>query len=1200
MKIGYWRVPLACLLFAVVCSAQTGTASLGGQVRDASGGAIPGASITLKNTATNVAVTTQTNPEGFYSISNLIPGNYILLATFQGFKTLDRGNIVLRVGDRVALDLSMEVGSQAESVTVTAETQLLRTEDVQAGLVIDNRRIQELPQYNRNPLAFAQLTANVNGTSEQEGHDNDMRVNGGRTGQTEYFIDGVPATSGYTHNVVTSVPSMEAVDEFKVITNGLSAEYGRLSGGAIVLTTRSGTNAFHGSGYEFLRNDKLNANDWNSNRNARAKGVFHDNVFGGSLGGPVRIPKIYNGRDKTFFFFNYEGNRHNAGSNNQLAGVPTSLERLGDFSQSLIDNGKPVTIYDPTTARNVNGVPMRDPFAGNKVPSTSFNPLSKIYLGFYPEPNRAPLPGSSHDQNFVGGSTSPSSNDVWTGRLDENWKANQATHFSVTRYDNKSSSTRWLSPLQPVSVRYSTAHTISIDHNWTVTPTSLLNFRAGLVRWVQFSESQVAADSSNWPMQREIFNLLGTTTTRVPTLSSDDTITSLGGGSLSNTFDTNYTGAVSYQKLWGKHTIKTGYEHRRYYSNVPSGGTFSVSSQRSITSQSWPSITGNSGSGFAGWLLGRANWGIGTQLAGPASLQTYHGAYFQDDIKLSSKLTLNTGIRWDFEPPRTERHDRQLFWDRSYTWDWQPSAGWSWSNVLQTAGVNMPQPYWMTNGIHGRAAMMGTPEYPGRTLWDAQPRHLGPRIGLAWQPLPRTVLRVGYGINWLTMTGNTWINGAPFDAGYGDFARLPQSGTNDNGMTFPLTFDRPMPNNSGYVPYVHSTNALNQSLLGLEFFGATKDYGPGWEHVIQLSIQRELGSGRNTWVLEAAYNGNLGRDLPFWRGPGEHILPNAANILGPLGATLNTKVANPFYGQLPPSSGVGAATRSFGSMFVRQPLFLMLWTISEPMGTSNYNSGYLQVEHRFGHGFGFLASYTFSKMLQDVGGTDIAFAQGPGQQGYPQAGLSLGDIYGIAPTDITHKVVLNYSAELPFGRGKFLFGTPQGPAGKVLDKVIGGWQVAGTTTLRTGTPIVLDCTDTYCWQWLSIQQSARTRLLYTGQALDNHVSGHAALQGSANMTRYFNPAAVRGPVLFEIGDVPSSIPNMRGPGFSQWDFSLLKSFPIAGESKRLQLRFEAQNILNHMNAGMPGSSFNNKVNFGAITGQSGNPRRIMVAAKLYF
>ena len=319
---------MAVVVLASVAAGQTGLASISGLVKDSSGAVIPGANVTVKNAATNVERATQSSAEGRYSIANLIPGIYSMKVQFQGFKELGRDQVELRIGDRITLDLTMEVGTSTEQVTVTGEVPLLRTEDVQAGLVIDNKRIQDLPQYNRDALAFVFLTANVTGTSQS-----DLRINGSRTGQIEYFIDGVPVTTGYLHDVPPSVPSREAVGEFKVITNGMSAEYGRLSGGAVILSTRSGTNQFHGSAYEFFRNDKLNAADWNTNRYGRTKGVFHDNVFGFTVGGPVAIPKVYNGRDKTFFFLNYEGVRRRTGSNIVMTSVPTALEKQGDFTQ---------------------------------------------------------------------------------------------------------------------------------------------------------------------------------------------------------------------------------------------------------------------------------------------------------------------------------------------------------------------------------------------------------------------------------------------------------------------------------------------------------------------------------------------------------------------------------------------------------------------------------------------------------------------------------------------------------------------------------------------------------------------------------------------------------------------------------------------------------------------------------------------------
>ncbi len=1069
---GYaFRLLLGLAAFAFCAWAQTGNASISGQVKDTSDAVIPGATISVKNNGTNVTQTAVSNQEGRFTIGNLIPGVYTVTAEFQGFKRLDHEDVALRVGDRLGLDLVMEVGASAERVTVTGEVPLLRTEDVQAGLVIDNKRIQDLPQYNRDALAFVFLTPNVTGTSQT-----DLRVNGSRSGQIEYFIDGVPVTTGYLHEVPPSVPSREAVSEFKVITNGMSAEYGRLSGGAVILTTRSGTNQFHGSAYEFFRNDKLNASDWNSNRFARPKGVFHDNVFGFTIGGPVWVPKVYKGRDKTFFFLNYEGTRRSTGSNVAMASVPTSLERQGDFSQSLLDGGVPVQIYDPLTSKVEGTRVRRDPFPGNFVPQSRFNPLSKIYLGYYPEANRPALPGSNNEGNYIGSVTTPSTNDRWTGRIDQNWNSKHMTHAMVSRFDADSSNPRWFGALQPSSVSFITSHTASLEHTWTMTPTTVLSLRGGLVRSTSTRGSEVDADSSNWGLQREMIVLLGTTQNRVPNISTGGPISGLGGGDISANYDTSYTASVSLQRIWGKHTLKFGYEHRRYLSNLTSGGSFSLATERRVTSQYYDRPT--TGHGFAGFLLGVASWGQGIQLAGPASAQPYHGAYVQDDIKLTSKLTLNLGVRWDFEPARTERFDRQVFWDQNYKWNMTPNPTWSWDLNQKEAGINFAAPQWLSKGIYGRAAMMGTSDYPERSMQALHHNHLGPRLGIAYQVLPRTVVRAGYGLNWLTMTGDRFINNAVDNMGFGDFARMMQDGTPDGGLTYPDTFNVPLPGGQGYVPFTRDVGALNLSTLGNWFVVPSAQQYPGYEHVLQFNVQREFGSGANTWVAEVSYSGNLGRDLPFFAN--KHSVFDSYNNLGkPLGNNLNKQVTNPFYGQIPTATTMGGATNFLGRVLQVHPLWREIWAVNEPLGYSNYHAAYAQIERRFGSGFSFLANYTLSKALQAGGGIGAQGIHNVGSignsQGPPQANMGMSEIYGFADWDARHRFLFNYVVDLPFGRGKRLLGNVDGASGKFVNAVVGGWSMAGTTTFRSGNPFSLICAGGYCRNWITIGQGKLSR-----------------------------------------------------------------------------------------------------------------------------
>ncbi len=1204
-----FRFLLAALLLGVAITpllAQNGQIS--GQITDPSGAVIPGATVVVTGMETGTIYKTTTNGAGYYVLPQIQPGRYRLEVEQKGFKTVSRSNIVLQVSDNITFNFAMEVGAATQVITVTAEVPVLRTADAQQGLVIDNKRIMELPQYDRDPLAFAQLAPNVNGGSTEDYWGSSFRINGGRTNQAEYYLDGQPVTTGYYHDIPSSMPSKEALGEFKVLTNGLSAEYGRLSGGAVVLSTRGGTNNFHGELYEFFKNNDLNATDWNSNRLGVPKAPFHDNVFGFTFGGPVTIPKVYRGQDKTFFFLNYEGDRHKSGSYSNLTSVPTDLEKSGDFSQSLV-NGVPAQIFDPATGTLVNGQVVRQPFPNEKVPSNRFNPLAVIYKGYYPEPNTAPLPGTNNQNDYVYALTSPSSTNSWTGRLDRNWSANNTTHFTLSEYDYNAS-TPIPFPMIAATTNFTTSYTMAVSHNWVVNPTTILTFRLGFVRDRVFSGSSVPVDDSGWNLPANVINLEGgTNNNRVPAIWNMAGLQGLGGGSVDDVRDTSYNGGIALQKIVGRHTFKAGYEERRYYSNEEVGGLFEEAAGREATAFN-PSTAGVNGDVFASYLLGIVTWGDGNQYAGPASLQSYQGAYFQDDIKLTKKLTINAGIRWDYEPPRTERYNREVFWDRNYTWNVPTDPGWSWSQVEQQIGFTMPEPIWMSQGIHGRATIQGTSDYPMRTLEPNEPYHIGPRAGIAYQLTPKTVVRASYGLIWMTKTGNWFLGAARWNVGYGAAARLIEYGTPDGGLTYPLSFDNPMPGNAGYIPYTKDVNALNLSVMGNWWLSETHQFSPGHEYNSSLSIQRELGSGRNVWLAEIAYNGTMGHSLPDWLGVGDNILPDAYDKIGYLGSNLLTPVPNPFNDFIPPDTARSGAMIPLGNLFQKQPLWSQITTTGDPIGTSMYNSGYVQIEHRFAHGFGFLANYTLERLLEDTGSIDF---NSPGTR-YVQAGLPVRkDVYGISTSDFRNKLVFNYSFEVPVGKGHRFLTSPQSFGSKVLDKIAGGWVAAGVTTFHSGTPISVTGDNTLWWiagQAVNGGQSERPVWVEPRVTFNNHVSGHTSLQGAANYTPYMNKAAFRYAQFYpnptgaaganaEIGNVPWAIPNLITPSFSQWDFSLMKNFYLGKESRYFQVRMEAQNLFNHMNAGSPDGALADAT-FGMITSQNGSPRYMMIAAKLYF
>ena len=1224
------RLLLIVGLLTVSGSAVLGqNAQLAGKVSDTSGAQVPGVQITITNIDNGAARNLATNEEGFYVAPSLKPGHYRLSAVKTRFKTMVREGLTLQVNDSVNLDLVLEVGGASEEVIVTADAPLLRTEDAETGEVIDNRRLEELPQYNRNVLAFAHLAPAVSGVAEspqtqQGGQESDFRISGGRTTGSEYYIDGIAVTEGYSKNIPYSIPSPEAVQEFKVVSSGLSSEYGRLSGGAVTIITRGGANQFHGSAYEFVKNQLFNANDYFSNLYKVKKGVFHNNIFGGAVGGPVRIPWIYNGHNKSFFFLSYEGNRQNSTSNLATASVPTEAERTGDFSNSTVSyNGQIISakIYDPTTGViQPDGTIHRQQFAYNGVlnviPSNRLDAIAKAYSAFYPLPNKAAV-GTNHENNYVGTAINESRNNRWTGRFDQIWSPRNSSYFTITAYDDFNGSPAWFGPMGDSKSGTQVAKAAALHHVLNLNPTTILEGYVGVVRdtgpndgslgQVGYNSISSSVDYTKFGFGSAVGAILGSGTGKAPDIYTQNDVSDLGGGGGALTYETDFHGGVSLQKLMGRHNIKTGFQGHRYYTNQYTGGGVQFTSGLDPT-QFNPINYDGSGSNYATMMLGIIDGGNGNQWAGPASLQTAYGVFGQDTFKLTNKITVSAGVRWDFEPPRTERFNRQVFWDDKYKWDVSLNPAFNWQKDLAEAGVTdaVPEPLWMTKGFYGRPAVMGSSAYPGRTIQDILPNHYSPHLGVAYQVSANTTVRVSYGLNWMSVIGNRWLNGAMWNNGYGDALNI-QTGSKDQGLTYDATFENPTPDGVGYQKQSIAGNeqlALTTA-LGQWYLAQATDTSAGYEHAFQVALQQQIGEGAKAWVFELNASGNLGRNLPWALGNGKEIMRNNYNLIGKEGTKLLKQVDNPVYGDVPGGWANTGATTPLGMVYLNNPLFGQAWVNGEGGGTSNYFQGYVQAEHRFGNGYSLLSSYTLSKMMQDTGalsnwgGSYGGYGTGSyDSNGYPQAGLGLGDIYAVAPNDRTHRFLVNFSYDLPFGRGRRLLNSPNGPGGKVLDRVVGGWTLAGTTTYWSGEPLGISGVNAGFWG--SMQQGRGMRAVFNDMNYNNHVSGHEAIYvKDGGMTPFFKPGSFRTPVNQELGNVPALISNLRGPGYSNWDMAALKNIGLWSEFAKLQIRAEASNLFNHMVSSNPDENMGSGT-FGYVTSQLNSPRRMMLAAKIVF
>jgi len=653
-------------LFAATAFAQSSTATLQGLISDPTSAAVPGAAVTIANTATNISRRFTTADSGFYSFPLLPPGSYRLEVAKAGFKPATRDQILLQVSDRVSLDLKLEVGAATERVTVDATAPLVNTTNATLGQVIENRRIIELPLNGRDPFSLAALSPGVLPTpSAGFVHlgGSVPSINGASNFTSEVTVDGMPNTTprnGARNNFLIYTPSVDAVSEFKVETNALSAEYGRFNGGVISVVTKSGTNSFHGTVYEFLRNSKLDSNSFFANRGGVPLGSLKRNQYGFTLGGPVVLPKLYNGRDRTFFFMDYEGFRESQLATANFT-VPTALERTGDFSRTTTAAGALIVVYDPATLREVSaGTFTRTAFPGNAVPSNRISPTARALAQYYPAPTNSRLVG-----NLDIGASRKNVTDSGDIRLDHNISERHKLfgRYSIqypfvgepNYYGNIGNVSN-----PPLTQR---RHSFTLQDTYTFSPSLILNLNYGLSRmfgtrvaWSEGFDVTSIGIASNF---RDAQQVRAIPPTAIAAMSA------LGNGVQNYSTQLGSTVQASLTKIAGKHTLKVGADSRTYFinqlQNTRASGNLNFG--QNFTQGPNPfQATATGGYGYATFLLGIPAGVIANEPA-IASKSSYWAFYAQEDYKISRKLTINAGFRYDLNLARTERFDRNSIFD---------------------------------------------------------------------------------------------------------------------------------------------------------------------------------------------------------------------------------------------------------------------------------------------------------------------------------------------------------------------------------------------------------------------------------------------------------------------------------------------------------------------------------------------------------
>jgi hypothetical protein len=1149
--------------------AQQGRGTILGTVTDSTGAVVPGATVTITNTATNVAMTVTTNNDGNYAVPNLLVGSYAVTVTKEGFKQGVRSGITLEVDQKAEINVSLEVGTVSEVVEISGQGPLVDTTTATFGKVIESRRVQDLPVNGRNALSLVLLAPAVqsgvgptaSGFGDRGTQVSLVRINGSPLGSNNLVIDGLSSVNPYVPDVNIN-PNVDSVQEFKVQTNTMSAEYGFTLGGVVNLVTKSGTNKLHGALYHFIRNDALDANNWGNNRAGRPNPPLRYNQFGGSIGGPVILPRVgsggpavYNGRDRSFFFYNYEGYRFITSATGFYT-LPTEAMRRGDFSQLRDAQGNRITIYDPATTRpNPGGQGfIRDPFPNNIIPANRLDPVALNILKFYPLPNRAPDNPFTNLNNYFGVVTNKRDLNQHTARVDHRFSERNsfsARYVFYRQFTDNGTSNLYPDPVIRLRNDPFRGHNVVLSDLHSFKPNLIHEIRFGVAR--QLFDFTVASSGGNWPQQ------LG-----LPAIVPPDTFPSVSNGLPAYTTGTvGKRGGVVWQLfdslswLRGSHSIKFGTEMRLVQANNlqksnPSG---SYNFPTTLTDNAAP-IAGqriNTGNAFATFLLGAVGSANVTTHLGESETGKAFGFYVNDEWKIRRRLSLSLGLRYDYQLQPYERN--------CGTSNFNPFA------------INP------TNGLRGRTEYACV-DY-GRTFAENDANDIAPRVGFSWDVFgnQRTVLRGGYGIFYASVW-QFYINNFESTNGFATTTTTfsPPGGNNlltafqfSQGLPSPALQSR----GAGFGPNLF---AVSQSAPYREKSSLTP-MSQQWN----LSAQQQMPGG---FLLEIAYSANRGTHLLAGDYDLNQADPEKVREFG-LQGRLNNQVPNPFAGKVPGPFGGATITQ----LQALRPLpYVGAITVRSPhLGNSTYHALLVTGEKRFAKGYTLLASYTFAKLISDSILNPISFiaTEGANDFGYQNGLYNRRAERSEDPSNVPHRFVLSGLWELPIGRGRRL-----DIQNGFLNAVFGGWQLNTITTIVAGAPLII--------RGASNGLADRPNLLRTPE-----LSGDSTDPNPERGVLWFDPTAFINPPLYTYGNVPRAISRVRTPGAVIVDLSLFKTFTLK-EDVKLQFRVEAFNAPNHVNLGRPNMSFspgpdglNRSDAFGRIT-SARDPRQLQFGLKLIY
>lgn len=1157
-----WHVFAALLTLLLVLGtgawAQESRATLVGRVVDPSNAAVAGAKVVATEMNTNARRSATTTESGDYTIPFLAPGPYRVEVEQPGFRKFVREGIILRVQDRLTVDVALEIGAQTESVTVTGAPPLLETSSASTGQVVAGQTIQDLPLNGRAAFVLMTTTPGVTITTKdntvsfmrysaagETGGIALMSISGAPSAYNEYLVDGVPITSD--NNAVDWVPSIEATQEFKLQTNSFDAEFGRFLGGVVNTSLRSGTNDVHGTAFDFIRNSYWNSKDFF----ATYKPKFSYNQFGASLGAPAYIPGIYNGKNRTFFFVMYDGSREGV-ARSFVSSVPTALERAGDFSQTFVrvsGKAQQATIYDPDTTRLEGGAYVRTPFEENKIPAARLNTVAKNLVNYFPLPT---VTGDSitHTSNYPFSFTDPVLDNGVVFKVDHQFNESSQMfvryfwrHFAVrgggtfmSTDPNRASTTGHVN-------RYTPGAALGYTH--TLDPTTILDFRYGYSRY----RAVIISDSYGIDLTSLGFPESFTKSIDVPVIPNVTATNYTGYGSytLAKSVGDTHFFHVGVAKQKDIHSVRFGFNARVYRHNSGPGG---ASTGTYAFTNGWtlgpnPQVASTTtGNAIASMLLGLGGSGSVTYFSSLARQMPYYEMYLQDDIRLTSKLSVNVGIRYEWEGEFTERYNRL---NRGYDFsaaspiESAAVAAYALNPIDQVAAAHFK--------AKGGLLFTGVGGQP-RSLQDIDRNNVSPRVGVVYTLTPKTVLRGGYGHFFGGSTPQYYTGQACASCDTTPNYGFSQTTTwvTAIGLTPVNTLSNPYP--SGITLPAGSTGGLRTGLGTSIGFVNPKQQQP-WTQQFSFGIQQQLPG---ELVIEAAYAGTRTKDYPITTAlnftPRDIQLAARQTYISTKRNILSDSVKNPFYGLISTGS-LSYANTTRGQLVLQYPHFTGLSELGLNDGSMTYDSLQLKVNKRFGGGLTFLAAYTLSKMIGATGRLNSSD---------PEPTRSL------TSYDSPQRLVLTGSYQMPFGKGKrYLSGS-----NAVVQKFVEGWQANMIYTAQSGVPITLASGES------------------TGQSayLPN---------GERTLERWFNTTPFRLRETLEFVGT-SVLPDVRTHGFNNIDLSFFKDTAIY-ERLKLQFRAEAFNLANRVAFGSPNATVGS-TSFGKITTQVNFSRQLQFSLKL--